>query len=521
MGWLSDITNTASSFFSSPDKKAAPEPAPAAPTSAPVPAPTTAPTSTPATTPPAAADVVAAHPQIAGDATDEAMALEMLAKLEEMNGMITLVAQLSTSIDQANTELAKQTAASFAALDDTAPNAGLQFLENFGLDSKQQRMEEHLATLTPEVRSRVIVQMREQGIDDETIAKAENAVESVEYTEERERKNQRAIDGGVDAAEKAAKSGKTGALADSLDKLTPSQREEAMDGMSSEARAAAEKVLEQRRARLVLVAERLEEAVIGGGTDDVAVLTNLSGLSASEADELQEIYAENHTDIFGDPRNLREDLLDDYDDDDDEASLIRAVMRGDTEAVTQLSVDLTVSYLEDETDALINADEEAINELLRAHNRNPEAAQRIADAYYKATGNSLETECADVMNDAESTEMHANLAGDRHTANAAVIEQGDEDRVERVIDDVDAEEGDAGLTTLAKDVQDLTGQKITDIASDAIDVGTTVKLIGAETSVQGERDAKLDAALLELEKDPAALAKANAKAVQLAAQLHT
>ena len=390
-----------------------------------------------------------------------------------------------------------------------------------------------LEGLPPEMRQKVLAKIGQREGDDaldaEQLEKVRAAEEKVTEDEAYAKKKAKQVDDAVALAEKAAaaEGNHAKAIENSLDGLSPKRREEALEKMSPEARAAAEEALENRKKRLEKLADRLEQAQHGKSatdcTDEAGIVAGLSGLSESEADELSEIYGERFKDGDDKPRDLKKDLKAEFGEDDKESKFISAVFNGDKEAADEMSVDLAVSYLEDEADAVINTDEDAMNDILRAHNKNPEAAKRIADAYRAKTGKELSAACEDVMDDLEFKEASANIEGDPRTANVAVLEQGNGERSERVIEDVEDEPG--GLETLTKDYKEHTGQDLNDALADQLpeDKAEAVEaqVDAAQEKLTKERDARLDAEVKKLAEDPKAYAAAKAKAEEVAGKLDT
>ncbi len=402
-------------------------------------------------------------------------------------------------------------------------------LAGIGIGDNEDKVTAELESLPPEMRARVLEQLGKRegdaALSEDARDTVKRANDDVAAAEESAKKKTLAIDGAV----KAAEQGDAKAIEASLDGLSPKRREEAMKKMSPEARAAAEEALEKRRERLEKLAERLEKAQHGTSatdqTDEVGIITGLTGLTENEAEELAEIYGEKFKDGDDKPRNLKKDLQAEFGEDDKEGKFIRAVFNGDKEAADEMSVDLAVSYLEDEATALVSTDEDAMNDLLRAHNKNPEAAERIATAYRKKTGKELSAACEKVMDEAELKEASANIAGDPRTANVAVLEQGNGERTARVIEEVETEPG--GMEQLAKDTQDHTGKKLDQVLDGQLpdDKANAIadRVDAAQDSVTAARDKKLNEELekLKADPDPKKFEEANKKAEEVAGKLST
>ncbi|MGE3636617.1 MAG: hypothetical protein AB7P00_42330, partial [Sandaracinaceae bacterium] len=459
-----------------------------------------------------------------GPPTEEARLLETM-----KTGDPAAVVKASTELMNLKLAEAKATELLAIAKADAKKSGFDSALDLVGINDLKDQMESSLEGLPPEVREQAIAKLGtmggEAGLPEGALDEAREANDAVTLSEKADARRKKKIDDTVASAEAAAKSGKPGALTDSLDKLSPKQREKALDQMTPEAREVAEDELAKRRKRLEKIAERLEKAQHGTGatdaTDEVGMITNLSGLTKSEAKELQEIYGEKFKDDDGEPRSLKDDLHDELDEDGKEYELVTAVMNGDVEEADKLSVELAVTYIEDEAEAWIDADEGAMNKLLRAHGKNPDAAAAIADAYFKKTGKQLTVACEDVMDAAEFKEAAANIRGDRRTANVAVLEQGDSDRSQMVVEEVQEEEG--GVEQLARDTQEHTGQKLDKVLDGQLEPETAAAVEAqvtiAQDKIKEERDQKLAAAVAKLKPDE--LAAANKKAEEIAGKLST
>ncbi len=401
----------------------------------------------------------------------------------------------------------------------------------FGINDNKDKVAASLEGLPPEMRKKVLEKLGQREGDDaldaEQMETIEDAESSVTADEAHAKEKAKQVDAAVELAEKATKvDGNSSKLIEkSLDGLSEKRREEALEKMSPEARALAEDALEKRRKRLEKLADRLEAAQHGTGktdcTDEAGIVAGLSGLTEAEADELQEIYGEKYKDGDDKPRSLKHDLKSEFGKDDKESTFISAVFDGDKEKADELSVDLTVEYLDDEAGAIFNTNEDVMNDLLRAHNHDKEAADKIKAAYKKRTGNDLEADCEDVMDEAEFKEAYANMEADQRTANVAVMEQGNKERGARVIEDVEDEPG--GLEQLSSDIQDHTGKPATEVLKDAV---PEEKFKEVETQVTAAQDAKKNARDKMLSDAVAALKpeeleKANAKAEEIAGKLDT
>ncbi|MFN0247316.1 MAG: hypothetical protein ACKV2T_10550 [Kofleriaceae bacterium] len=460
---------------------------------------------------------------------------EPVGPLSEEEAAAAAKKAVDESLAKVNDAVAKAVADDIAELATEESEDGLLGMGDvFGAAAhkKKQELSEKLEGLTPEMRQQVLAKLGERegdaALSEDQLESVQVAAESVTEDEEHAKKMEKKTDEVAAYAEKAAaaEGNHTKAIEKQLDGLSPKRREEAMEKMSPEARAAAEEALENRKKRLENLAERLEKAQHGKGvtdcTDEAGIVAGLSGLSENEAEELEEIYGEKFKD--GDKaRSLKKDLQAEFGKDDKESKFIGAVFDGDTEEADKMSVDLAVSYLEDEAGAILDTDEDAMNDLLRAHNKNPEAAKRITDAYFEKTGKELSVECEDVMDPLEFKEASANMEGDPRTANVAVIEQGNGERSERVVEDAETESG--GIETLTRDFKDHTGKDLNDELKEQLPAdkaeAVETQIDAAQTKIKEERDATLDAAVTELAKDPKALAAAKAKAEEVAGKLDT
>ena len=449
-----------------------------------------------------------------------------------------LIAKMHADIAKINEQVAEAKAKELAELATTADEM------SFGLfsvgDSSQNKLEEELRGLPPEMRQLVVEKMGTvtvEGGGADARPLSEEQLQHVQATakevtdeevarKEREERYQQRLTKNVDAMEAAAQTGDRKAIAATLDDMRPGAREDALEKMTPEARAIAEDELAKRRERLERAAERLEKAQHGksatDGTDEVGIITELTGLSPTEAEELEEIYGEKFKDDDGKARSLRTDLKGEFGEDDKEAKFITAVLDGEEEA-EELGVELAVEYLEDEAEAIVDADESGMNDLLRAHGRSPEAAARLAEAYKAKTGEELSEACTDVMDDAEYKEASAYQRGDLRTANVAVLEQGEPERTERVIEEVSDEEG--GIAQLAQDTQEHTGQPLDVVLEGQLSTEKSTaiqgEVVAAQDSITKKRDEFLEQELAKLQRDPVKLAEAKKKADAVASKLST
>lgn len=281
----------------------------------------------------------------------------------------------------------------------------------------------------------------------------------------------------------------------------------------------------KKRARLEAVAARLEKAQRSGllkGPDKAGIVAEMAKLSPEDAAELSKVYGERFKTDDGKSRSLHSEMTGAFDGAGKETKFVDAVLTGKKNADT-LGVDVSVDYLVREADASVNTDERAMNELIRANATNPERAKRLAAAYEARTKKSLATACADVMDDAELKEANANLAGDHATANVAMIEQGDGERVSRMIEEV--QEDPSRLEELARAAQAQTGKHLDALVGDRLPPAKQVALMHRMEVTQGaidrERNEKLDLEYEQLAADPAKLAAARVKAEGLASELST
>ncbi|MGE0402437.1 MAG: hypothetical protein AB7T06_37390 [Kofleriaceae bacterium] len=283
--------------------------------------------------------------------------------------------------------------------------------------------------------------------------------------------------------------------------------------------------IEARTKRLEQKADRLREAQDSGlfdSTDKTAILKEMSGLSPTEAAELEKIYAGRFKDEEGNPLDLdlRKDLRDQFDEDDPEAAFIDATLDGD-ESAKKKGRDLAIDYIADEADDLIT-DGDDVNELLRLHGDDPAAAEEFAKDFKAKTGTTIDSTVKGSLDDDEYAEAAANMRGDRATANAAVLAQGDE-RSKEVIEEARSSPG--GLEKLAKETQDLTGERLDDVIaknddlSDDEKAGLEKDATQARARVQAKRDAELDAAVAAM--SPEERAAADKKAREVASRLST
>ena len=412
-------------------------------------------------------------------------------------------------------------------------------VDNLAGRSPEDQIKAELRDLPPAMREAVVARLaaeKEKGESesegDGQIADGDRAAKLLEEVvqdeaddKERAERRRKKIEDGVGAAEAAAKAGDEKGMSAALDKMTAGQREDALEKMSDEAREAAEEQLELRRKRLEKAAETLAEAADGAGTGEIAIIKTFSGLSPTEAEELEEIYGE-MKDSDGKKRNLRKEMREEFNDKDGEKKereFITAVLDGDSEA-KELGVDLAVKYIEDEAGAFLDSDEGGINDLLRAHADNPESMERIASAYKKSTGKDLTSDLKDIMDEQQLKESTAYQRCDKASADVAILEQGDGERSEMVVAEA-REDGELGR--LATDTQNHTGQKLDQVLDGQLSPETSAEIneevAAAQEKITEERDKKLDQALVDLkaDKDPEAFKKANIKAEALAGKLAT
>jgi hypothetical protein len=404
------------------------------------------------------------------------------------------------------------------------------------VDFEKENLDAAIKELPAEIRGEVLkkLQARAEGEDaelsGEAFGLAKESIDALNAKEAQEKRwkemEEKSISTGVAEAEKAVgdESGKQ--MKSALKEMSLSEEKKALERMTPEARAAAEDAIAKRREKLTKAAETLSKAREGkgltDGTDEGAIFKTLAGLTPKEAEELQEIYGELYKDEEGKPRRLKHDLYDELDEDGEKADrdYVRAVLDGDDDA-KELGVEAAVRYIENEVDALLDTDESGINDLLRAHCTDQAAMDRIAEAYQKKTGKSLDKELKAVMDSDEYKEASAYERGDKRSANVAVIEGGDPERADQVVDEVSEEPG--GMKELCQDVQNHTGMKPSEALKGAVseekmaEVEAEVK--SAELENEAKRDEKLKAGLAELEKDPAKLADANIRMEKLASKL--
>ncbi|MBA3464915.1 MAG: hypothetical protein H0T46_33585 [Deltaproteobacteria bacterium] len=397
---------------------------------------------------------------------------------------------------------------------------------DFGSRDPKDELKFELKSMPAGMRDALVAKMvDEEGKPTAEGVKAAEALKRAQQEEADDKasaeRREKKVTEGAAATEAAAKADNPKAVSAALDKLTEGQREDALEKLSPEAREVAEEQLELRKKRLEAAAETLEKAMKGGGTDEIAVMKTLSGLSPTEAEELEEIY--NSSGEGDKRRSLRTDLKEEFKDGDEkgEREFITAVLNGDEEA-KDMSADLAVKYIEQETGALLNSDEAGINDLLRAQMGNPEGAKRIADAYEAKTGKSLKGELAKIMDEAELKEGDAYIRDDMATANVAAVEQGDGDRAMMVVNDA-KEDGELGKLT--EDIETQTGAKATELLEDAVDADQLASVKSDVRTAQTENKEKLDASLKAAQdafkkKDPKAYEETVAKMREKASKLH-
>ncbi len=362
----------------------------------------------------------------------------------------------------------------------------------------------------------------------------EELLAEVERQEASDKKRAAEVKAKVEATaastEAAVKAGDKAGINTAIDNVSLSQRKKLLATLSPDAKAAAEEQIALRRARLEEKAKAIAKAADGMGTDSPVIVAELTGLSKSEGEELEEIYDEmTTTSLTGakSHRHMRSDLKGEFGDDESkEKSLVDAALDGDTEKAKELSVDLTTEYVANETNALFYTDDKVVNTVMRPHGDDPASMAKIDSGFKERTGQDLGTELEKKLDDGPSkVEALAYVRNDMDTADAAVIAQDDPSR-KKVVIAKNVEDGT--VAKLSENSQNLTGVRLTDQIKDipSAELGDVeAKLKNEETmravKLDGERHAALDALKEKTKGDPAAFAKIDQDAQKIAETLAT
>lgn len=185
------------------------------------------------------------------------------------------------------------------------------------------------------------------------------------------------------------------------------------------------------------------------------------------------------------------------DDEGQEADDRTAKLESEDFAEMQRKADAAAAKIKDKIGRFhLTTDQTGINEILREYADDPDTMKMIREEYKRQTGKDLNEKLSGVMHDAEIKEAKAYEAGDMETANVAIVQQGDSDRIEKDVDGYYKDHPEK-VEAFAEASEEQTGEKATKLLEDAgIDkpLAITSELAQAETDLKTKEDTRLSEA---------------------------